>query len=140
MSLVAIGVVGTVNVNAQTTNGSFTGTIIVDQPYQGNVYNADGSVFTGTPQNGAVYYTSTGSTLYYVNGWYYYPITSTGAGTTTGTIPGTTVPNTTFTPGVPSTGLGGELALNMFALATSGALAVAGGLAYLRRRVGGRVM
>ena len=52
--------------------------------------------------------------------------------TPTSTAPTSTVPRTT--PGVPSTGSGGDMAANIIVLATAGAVALAGGV-YLSRRL-----
>jgi hypothetical protein len=125
---------------------NYTGTMT----YTGQLYTRGGSPVDTSNLEEGTYYTAAGSPIYYIKGWFYYPITSAvPTGTVTG--PGTTVvtpgaPNTgssgtgstgVLTPGAPNTGAGGLSGTMWLALVLS-ALVAMGGLSYVTRRVAER--
>jgi len=151
-------VTSTDTTSSTATSSTATTTVVFSggtPTYSGGIlYDSTGVAVTGAgmpiPVNG-VYYTDAGAAVYYRDGWYYYPIATTNSTVEyypIATIPGATVLTTTvvpgniditgtdtvFTPGVPNTGAGGFMTVNILTLLVSAGIAL-GGLVYLSRRV-----
>jgi hypothetical protein len=124
--------------NTGSSGTNFTGSMT----YTGQLYTRNGTPVNAATITEGTYYTASGDPIYYMNGWYYYPIatvyTNGSSASVTPGAPNTgssgSVNGTVLTPGAPNTGMGGFSGVAWFVLVVS-ALSAMGGLAYVMRRV-----
>jgi hypothetical protein len=124
--------------NTGSSGTNFTGSMT----YTGQLYTRNGTPVNAATITEGTYYTASGDPIYYMNGWYYYPIATVYTnGSSVSVTPGApntgssgSVNGTVLTPGAPNTGMGGFSGVTWFVLVVS-ALSAMGGLTYVMRRV-----